>query len=122
MQLFDENDLNQRRAVSGNHGKMLTLLADMGCSKHVLAALLEMDRAHKDHILFLIGPVIQHRSQWASSTPPWLYQAVTGDRLRIILEEHESGKTGWQVGPAELTAVMYPASMEAPMRMEYADI
>jgi hypothetical protein len=66
--------------------------------------------------------VIQHRSEWAPTTPEWLYRAITAERLRIVLDEHELGPPGWKVGPAELTAVMYPATMEAPMRMEYADI
>ncbi len=122
MQLFNDNDLAQPSTLSGKSVKMLSVLADLGCSKHVLAALLELDKPHKDHIRFLTGPIIQHRSPWADTTPPWLYEAVTGDRLRIILDEHERHVTGWQVGPAELTAVMYPATMDAPMPMEYADI
>lgn len=122
MELFDENDLAQPSTLSDNHSNLLTDLADMGCSKHVLALFLELDNADKDHIRFLTGPIIQHRSCWADTTPPWLYQAVTADRLRIILDEHERRETGWQVGPAELTAVMYPATMDAPLRMEYSDI
>ena len=122
MPLFNENDLTQPTIFSGESVKMLSVLADMGCSKHVLAAFLEMDKAHKDHIRFLTGPIIQHRSCWADTTPQWLYEAVTGDRLRIILNEHERRETGWQVGPAELTAVMYPATMDAPLCMEYSDI
>ena len=122
MQLFHENDLAQPSTLSGKSTKMLTVLADLGCSKHVLAALLELDTPHNDHIRFLTGPIIQHRSPWADTTPPWLYEAVTGDRLRIILDEHERRETGWQVGPAELTAVMYPATMDAPLPMEIVDI
>ena len=122
MQLFNDNDLTQPLILSGKSTKMLTVLADLGCSKHVLAALLELDNPHKDHIRFLTGPIIQHRSPWADTTPPWLYEAVTGDRLRIILDEHERRVTGWQVGPAELTAVIYPATMDAPLPMEITDI
>lgn len=122
MQLFDENDLAQPCAISGNHAKMLTVLADTGCSKHLLAALLELSNVHKDHIRFLTGPIIQHRSCWTDTTPPWLYQAIAADRLRIILDEIERRETGWQVGPAELTTVMYPATMDAPLCMEYSDI
>ena len=129
MQLFDENDLAQppapglRRGGPGDsHAKMLAALADMGCGKHALAALLAPCNLHADHIRFLTGPVIQHKSPWAETTPEWLYRAITAERLRIILDEHERGPPGWKAGPAELTAVMYPASMEAPMRMEYADI
>ena len=122
MQLFNDNDLAQPSTLSGKSVKMLSVLADLGCSKHVLAALLELDSPHKDHIRFLTGPIIQHRSCWTDTTPPWLYQAITADRLRIILDEHERRETGWQVGPVELTTVMYPATMDAPLPMEYVDI
>ena len=122
MQLFNETDLEQPSNMSGNHAKMLTLLADTGCSKHVLAALLDLTNVYKDHISFLTGPIIQQRSPWADTTPQWLYSAIAADRLRIILAEHQDRKTGWQVGPVELTTVMYPATMDAPMPMEYSDI
>lgn len=94
MQLFDDQDLAQPSRLSGNHAKMLTALADVGCSRHVLAALLALDNVGRDHIRFLTGPVVQHRSPWADTTPPWLYEAVTAERLRIILDEHEAGKVG----------------------------
>jgi len=122
MELFTERDLSQSSRLSGNTAAMLTALADIGCNKHVIAALLDPFKLKPDHQRFLTGPVIQHRSQWADTTPPWLYQAITGDRLRIILDEHARGVTGWHVGPAEITAVMYPATMDAPMQMEWADI
>ena len=114
MQLFNENDLTQPSRLTGNSARLLVALADLGCGKHVLAALLSLDDAHPDHIRFLTGPVVQHASPWAETTPRWLYEAVTADRLRIILAERERGEIGWQVGPAELTAVMYPATMDAP--------
>jgi hypothetical protein len=122
MQLFDENDLAQPSRLTGSHARLLIALAELDCSKHVLAALLSLDGLHQDHIRFLTGPVVQHRSPWAETTPEWLCRAVTVDRLRIILDEHERGEAGWQVGPAELTAVMYPATMDAPLSMEYTDI
>jgi hypothetical protein len=123
MQLFAEKDLTQPSAIADSTSTMIAALADLGCSKHVLAALLSMmDKVHPDHIRFLTGPVVQHRSSWAESTPQWLYGAAIADRVRIILEEHARRVTGWQVGPAELVAVMYPATMDAPMQMEYADI
>jgi hypothetical protein len=122
MPLFDEHDLAQPRGLTGSQAEMLAALADIGCNRHALAAFLALDNAHPDHIRFLTGPVIQHRSPWADTTPEWLYRAVAADRLRIILDEHGRRQTGWQVGPAELTAVMYPATMEAPLCREYTDI
>lgn len=123
MQLFAEHDLAQPSRLADSTAGMMAALADIGCGKHVLATLLSMiDKVDPDHIRFLTGPVIQHSSPWAETTPAWLYEAVIGDRMRIITDEHARGVTGWVIGPAELTAVMYPATMEAPMRMEYADI
>jgi len=123
MQLFTEQDLAQSTRLADSTAGMLGALADMGCSKHVIAALLSMmDKVHPDHIRFLTGPVVQHASGWVETTPAWLYQAAIGDRVRIIVDEHARGVRGWEVGPAELTAVMYPATMDAPMQREYADI
>ena len=114
MQLFDENDLAQPSRLTESHARLLIALAEIDCSKHVLAALLSPANLHQDHIRFLTGPIVQHRSPWAETTPEWLYRAVTADRLRIILPEPERRKAGWQLGSAEFTAVMYPASMDAP--------
>lgn len=41
----------------------------------------------------------------------------------ILFEEYEDGKKeGWRVGHAELTSVIYPLTMDAPMNHEYAQI
>ena len=109
-------------SISDNSASMLIALADLDCSRDVLSALLEMDDVHQDHLRFLAGPVVQQRSPWAETTPEWLLKSVPADRLRIILEEHKRGEVGWQIGPVELTAVMYPATMDAPLCMEYSDI
>ena len=122
MELFNETDLKQSTAFSGKSGHMLAALAEMGMSKYVFAAFFELDRVRKDHIRFLTGPIIQHRSPWASSTPEWMYHAAIADRVRVILKEHEAGETGWTVGPAELAAAVYPASMDAPLQPTYADL
>lgn len=106
-------------------GKMLLILASMGMPGAALAEMLDFatgGKLHKDHKLFLAAPIIQHQSQWRESTPAWLYEAVAYDRLQIVLEEHKSGQVGWAIGPTELTTVLYPATMEAPMRHEYAQI
>ncbi len=100
MQLFADDDLAQPSRLIANHERMLLALADIGCGKHLLAAFLSLDNAHQDHIRFLTGPIVQHRSPWADTTPEWLCEAVTADRLRIILQE--------------------PAA--APLSMDYSDI
>jgi hypothetical protein len=123
MQLFTETDIVQPSRLADGNAAMIAALADIGCGKQMLAAMLSFgDDVHPDHMGFLTGPVVQHASPWAESTPAWLYQAAIGDRVRIIADEHARRTVGWQVGPAELTAVMYPATMDAPMQMEYADI
>ena len=69
-----------------------------------------------------LGPVVQHRSCWRDLTPLWIFQTIHAERLRLIVDEHARGDIGWQVGPAELTAVMQPATMEAPLCYEYTQI
>lgn len=94
----------------------------MNLNKEVIAVLLEMQGFKKEHIQFLCGPIIQHRSPWMETTPEWLYKAVVPERLRIIIDEHKKGIIGTEVGPVEIATVMYPATCEAPLSHEYNNI
>ena len=105
--------------------KMLMAMSKMGMPSNLMAVLLDFGisgKLDKVHRLFLAGPIIQHKSQWRETTPPWLYQAVAYDRLQVVLDERSAGKVGWTIGPVEITTALYPATMEAPMHREYADI
>ena len=110
----------------GRTGNILLAMAETGASREVLATLLNFatnGKLHPDHHRFLSGPVIQHPSRWRDMTPPWLYKGIGYDRLKIVLEEIKTGESpGWQVGPVELTTLIYPATHDAPIRHEYAQI
>jgi len=122
MILFNEDQLAQPSTFTPASEIMLVRLAELGAPKTLIAAFLEMDRAHRDHLRYLLGPVVQHQSDWCDTTPSWLYSAITSGRLRIILAERAQGQIGWQVAPEEITACLYPATMDAPMRSDYADL
>ena len=58
-----------------------------------------------------------------TTTLTWLCASIGYDRLKIILDEIKAGEgPGWKIGPIESTMVMYAASMDSPMRYEYAQI
>lgn len=124
MKLFSEDQLDRPVPSTFTPASeiMLVRLAELGAPKTLIAAFLEMDRVHRDHLRYLLGPVVQHQSDWRDATPSWLYAAVTAGRLRVILAERAEGCIGWQVAPEEITACLYPATMDAPMRSEYADL
>ncbi|MCH8996696.1 MAG: hypothetical protein IID48_00330 [Proteobacteria bacterium] len=102
---------------------MLLSMADLGLGKEMVAVLLEMSGDyHRDHIRFMKGPVVVHRSPWDDTIPKWLFDGIAGDRLRIIFQEREEGVVGQHIGPVELSAVMYPAMLESPTSSEVSDL
>lgn len=107
-------------------GAMLMAMAQMGMQKGILSELLAFaagKRLHPDQRRFLAGPIVLHTSPWNESLPDWLGASIGYDRLKIILEEIKTGQgPGWKIGPIEFTTLMYAASMDAPMRYEYAQI
>lgn len=104
---------------------MMEVMAQMGMAPTVTAALLSLHDAQfsTEARRFHEGPIIQHDSPWRADTPRWLYAAIRAERLRLICEEQAEGITeGWRVGPAELTAVIYPASMDAPLTHDMSEL
>ena len=106
------------------HHPMLSAMAEMGAGKEILATLLEFSdpALRKEHLQFLKGPIVLHQSQWMDMVPDWLFQQIIPERIDIILAEYEAGEVGWRVGPAEITATIMPASMDAPMPYELSEI
>lgn len=105
--------------------RTLFAMARLGMPRQALAVLLDFalgDKLDKEHRRFLSGPIIQHKSQWKDTTPVWMYEAIGYDRLSVIFKERAERKIGWQLGPIELATMMYPATMESPLRHEYAQI
>ncbi|MEH2067890.1 MAG: hypothetical protein V7K47_06940 [Nostoc sp.] len=102
--------------------KMLLLMTEMELSKEVTAALLELADLELGHIRYIAGPVIVHRSAWMDCIPPWIFKAIAIDRLKLVFEEHRKGVVGSLATPAEVVAVMMPASYEAPMASRWTDV
>ena len=99
----------------GRLGAMLGLMAELGMPREAVAQLaefggIEFDLKDRD---FFAGPIILHQSQWMSSVPEWAFDQIGAERMDIL-----TGKLECAVGPTEIMAVMYPATMDAPM--EYA--
>lgn len=111
-------------ALKPTHHPMLSAMAEMGAGKEILATLLEFSDSalSKEHLQFLKGPIVIQQSQWMDIVPDWLLQQIIPERIDIILSEHEAGKIGWRVGPAEITATIMPACMDAPMPYELSEI
>lgn len=120
---FDEHA--KQLGDSEQSGKILLLMAKMGMAREALATMLEFatdGKLHKDHKAFLLAPIIQHKSQWRETTPKWMYSLIGYDRLKIILDERKTGKVGWHIGAVEIATVLYPATIDAPMRHEAGQI
>lgn len=99
--------------------RMIQLTADMGAPKEIIVPMLDLamgGKLKKEHQAFLLAPIIQHASPWRDTTPDWMYKAITADRLKIVIDEIKTGNIGWRVGHAEIACVMYPATLDAPMR------
>lgn len=123
-ELFDDKRL-ETKPISEQGKKQLLLLAKMGIAKEALLPMVQLateNALHHDHQRFFIAPIVQHQSQWQDTTPAWMYEAITYDRLELILDEHKKGIVGWQVGAIELLTVMYPATFEAPLNYEAAQV
>lgn len=89
--------------------------------RSVLVAVTEVftpDRLTLDERRFLAGPLVVHQCGWTDTLPAWLHDAVSAERIGIVFGETPQ----YIVGPAEIAAVMYPATLEAPMRHYYADL
>lgn len=105
--------------------RILHLLAKSGIPKTLLAELLHRTvgkRLRTEQEAFLIAPLIVHQSPWMEDIPAWMVQNLTADRLRVLQGELTTGHTSQRVGYVELAAVLYPATMEAPLRFTAAQI
>jgi len=47
--------------------------------------------------------------------PEWMFPQARAERVDIVLAEAAHDTVGSDVGPSEITAVMMPATMEAPL-------
>ncbi|MFC1975683.1 hypothetical protein ACFLXQ_04745 [Chloroflexota bacterium] len=106
------------------HLKLLQTLLDISGNRELVAALLNMDKDNfsRDHIHYMLGPVVVHPSPWSENLPDWLIKAVYKDRLEQIFAEAEKGVTGEFATESEVMAFMYAATLDAPMSHDWVQV
>ena len=99
--------------------QILSILAAAGMRRDAITALAEWSdiRLSPDDRRFLEGPIIVHQSAWNSTLPTWVIPQVLVERTQIVLE-----RLPFPVGPTEIMAVMYGATMDNPLRSDAADL
>jgi hypothetical protein len=101
--------------------KRLIAMGSMGMNRAALCAFAEVfapGLLTLDDSRYLRGPVVVHQNGWTETLPDWLPAMVSIERAEIVFAE----TSRYIVGPAEIAAVMYPATMAAPMYSDYADL
>lgn len=105
-----------------NTRKMLQILASLNTPKELLASLLEIAEFSLHHVRYLAGPLVIHRSPWSDTIPQWLKFACIQDRLELIFTEYEQNQVGVFSTATEVLTYMMPATYEAPLHRDYADL
>lgn len=106
--------------------KLLAALGSIGCNKDMLSVLVDFAgvqvpkgqfESRLDAMRYLRGPLVIHGTAWAGSLPEWMASQAVAERSEIVL-----GNSPYLVGPTEIAAVMYPATMEHPMRHDAVEL
>lgn len=101
---------------------VLGALASMGGGR-IAAAMVDAfdltpEKMAADEKRWLHGPVVVHQCGWTDMIPRWMIEGVPAERMAIVMGEHPD----WVVGPLEIACVMMPATMEAPLNRDTADL
>jgi hypothetical protein len=117
-------EMNQHKntKLPENTLKMLQIMASLNTPKEMLATLLEIAEFSIHHIRYLAGPLILHGSPWSDTIPQWLKLACIQDRLELICLEYAENQIGEDATPTEVLTYMMPATYEAPLHRDYADL
>ncbi len=105
-----------------NTRKMMQILASLNTPKELLASLLEIAEFSLHHVRYLAGPLVIHRSPWSDTIPQWLKFACIQERLELIFTEYEQDQVGVFSTATEVLTYMMPATYEAPLHRDYADL
>ena len=97
-------------------------LLKMGMDKQFSACLLELAGCSLPHQRYLAGPLITHNSGWQDTIPQWLLEAIPLARFESIATEIDAGEIGELATPEEALAVMYPATMQAPLSHRWYEV
>ncbi len=97
----------------------LKLLAAIETNREFLALLLELAEFRAEHLRYLMGPLLFHRTSWAETVPDWLKTACIQDRFETIIDEYERTEVGEHATATEILTYMMPATYVAPLHHSY---
>jgi hypothetical protein len=117
-------EINNRKnaKLPDNTLKMLQILASLNTPKELLATLLEIAEFSVHHIRYLAGPLVIYGNSWSDTIPQWLKFACIQDRLELICNEYEQNQVGKYATATEVLTYMMPATYDAPLHRDYADL
>ncbi len=126
LELFNEEVLMEMKEISDcftpRIQNLLKVMVKMGMSPKAVSGLLELTGLGREHKQYFGAPIISSESQWRETLPDWLKKAVYQERFDIICKEYNEGEIGIRAGFTEAVTVLMPASMEAPLSHEMANI
>lgn len=102
-------------------GRKLALLGELGLPASVVASFSQVfdpDGLTQDDRRYLAGPLVVHQSSWNDTRPKWLDQQARQERVGVVFGQ----LPGHIVGPSEIAAVMYGATLEAPLGHEWQEL
>lgn len=101
----------QLEKISPSYYRMYREKRDVKPGKRVI------DRAVDDMIWALQGPIISFPSGWMSTIPAWMKERVPIDRMAQMMRKEKG-----MASLLEAAIYLYPASLEAPMSHDWANI
>lgn len=68
---------------------------------------------------YLLGPIyVGNEGTWGDTLPQNVKDGIPAERLAIVRGEQPD----WMIGPAEIVAAMYAATMSAPLPHDYTEL
>jgi hypothetical protein len=126
LELFPEDVLEELRTTGDcftpKIQTMIKVMLDIGMSPKVLCLLLEFTGLNKEHKYYFGAPIVAKESGWMDAIPDWIKSAVYKERFEIICKEYNEDNIGIYASYSEAMCVLMPASMEAPLTKDWANI
>lgn len=126
LELFPQEVLEEMRTTGDcftpKIQTIMEVMLDIGISPKVLCSLLEFTGIKKEHKHYFGAPIVAKESGWMDTIPDWTKNAVYKERFEIICKEYNENKIGIYASYPEAMCVLMPASMEAPLNRDWANI
>lgn len=108
------------RPPDANPLRIVPHMIGMGMRRDIAVVLAEMagTKLSADDRKFLMGPLVIHKGPWSDTLPEWLPAQAFAERAEIVL----GLRPEWIVGPSEMCAVMYPATMQTGFVRDLVDL